>query len=226
MCNVRGVIFGAKSLTSDEVENKKIIEVGSYDINGSLRNIYETWNPKEYIGVDIEPGPGVDIVCSAEDIIDKFGENSFDIVISTELLEHIKSWRMIISNLKNICKPNGIIIITTRSKGFPYHGYPYDFWRFELDDVKQIFSDFIIDKIESDTTDPGVFLKLRKPITFIENNLSDFPLFSIITEQRVLDIDEKVINNFLRNYNRKRFIANNLKYFIKKSGLNKLINCI
>lgn len=96
MCNEMCIIFGATNLTKEEVEGKKIIEVGSYDMNASLRPIIESWTPAEYVGVDIKKGPGVDIVCGAEDIIERFGKESFDIVISTELLEHVKDWRKVI----------------------------------------------------------------------------------------------------------------------------------
>jgi len=216
MCTSSCIIFGALSLTKGEVQDKKIIEIGSYDVNGSFRQLYEPWKPKEYIGVDIESGPGVDMICNAEDVLKNFGENSFDIVISTELLEHVENWRKVISNMKNICKPDGIIIITTRSKGFPYHGYPYDYWRYEIEDMNRIFSDFIVNKIENDKYFSGVFLKLRKPTNFIENNLSDYELFSIITNKRVLDIGDMALNNYLRSYSRKQYIRNKLKYILKK----------
>lgn len=110
MCDANCIIFGATNLTKAEVEGKKIIEVGSYDVNGSLRPIVENWNPAEYIGVDIEHGPGVDIICPAENLVEKFGINKFDLVISTCALEHIKNWGEAISNIKNICKPNGVIL--------------------------------------------------------------------------------------------------------------------
>ena len=204
MCNVRCIIFGAKNFTREEVEGKKILEVGSYDVNGTIRPVIELLNPLEYVGIDIEKGPGVDIVCKAEDIIKEFGKESFDIVISTELLEHIINWRKVISNFKNICKSDGIILITTRSYGCHYHGYPHDFWRYEIQDMNNIFSDCIIEKIEPDNYDPGVFIKVRKPKKFIENDLSDYKLYSMILKKRVKKIYNKNIKEFIHSYSRRQ----------------------
>jgi SAM-dependent methyltransferase len=189
MCNASGIAFGVKNLSLEEIKGKKIIEVGSCDVNGSLRPIIESWaEPAEYIGVDIERGPGVDVVCEAEKIIDAFGKESFDIVISTELLEHVKDWKKVISNIKKICKPNGIILITTRSKGFKYHGFPYDFWRYELDDLKEIFSDCKIIAIENDAVAPGVFLKAKRPDDFVEKDLTTYELFSVVVDKRIAEL--------------------------------------
>ena len=102
MCNASCIIFGATNLNKEQVEGKSILEVGSYDINGSLRPIIESWAPAEYVGGDIEEGPGVDLVCNVEDIIGRFGKERFDIVISTELLEHVTDWQKVISNIKNV----------------------------------------------------------------------------------------------------------------------------
>lgn len=163
MCNQSCIDFGEKALSPVEIKGKRVIEVGSYNINESLRDYIENGKPSEYIGVDILEGPGVDIVCKAENIVETFGQNSFDIVVSTELLEHVEDWRTVISNLKNICKIGGTILISTRSLGFPHHSYPYDFWRYEIIDMKNIFSDCGIMILESDNQEPGVFLKAIKP---------------------------------------------------------------
>lgn len=196
MCNVNCIIFGVKNLSKDEVKGKRIIEVGSYDTNGSLRPVIEMWQPAEYVGVDIKRGPGVDIICSADNLVDKFGKESFDMVISTELFEHVKDWRKAISNIKNICKTNGIILITTRSYGFAYHSYPYDFWRYELDDMKNIFSDCRILTLKKDPQDPGVFLKVKKPGNFFEKDPRDYKLYNIVINKRVVNMSDKSFLNF------------------------------
>jgi SAM-dependent methyltransferase len=198
MCNISGIAFGIKNLSIEEIEGKRIVELGACDVNGSLRPIFELWgNPAQYIGIDINKGPGVDVVCRAENILDVFGKERFDIVISTELIEHVRDWRMIISNIKNVCKPNGTILVTTRSKGFKYHGYPYDFWRYELDDLEVIFSDCEIIAIENDPSAPGVFLKARKPDEFVEKNLEAYPLYSVVVDQGVSELKDLDLRIFL-----------------------------
>jgi len=219
MCNASCIIFGATNLTIDQVKGKRVLEVGSYDVNGSLRPIIESWAPLEYIGVDIEEGPGVDLVCDVDDIVDRFGKESFDIVISTELLEHVRDWKKVISNIKNVCKQNGIMLITTRSYGFPYHAYPNDFWRFELLDLENIFSDCIIEKLEQDRAHPGVFIKARKSNDFLEKNLSDYELYSMIADKRVKDIDQISFTRFQKRYQRRlvrRRLEKRIKQFVSR----------
>ena len=196
MCHVSCIVFGVKNLTKEEVKGKRILEVGSYDLNGSLRPIIELWGPAEYIGIDIEKGPGVDVICDAENLVEKFGKESFDVVISTELVEHVRDWRKVISNIKNICKPGGIILITTRSYGFGYHAYPYDFWRYELEDMKNIFSDCELLVLEKDFQKPGVFVKVKKLNKFVEKDLENHKLYSVIVNKREREITDKDFQNF------------------------------
>jgi SAM-dependent methyltransferase len=172
-------------LTERDIRGKTIIDVGAVDINGSLRPFCEQFGPAQYLGVDIELGKGVDQICKVEDLVSTFGSNRFDVVITTEMLEHVPDWYTAIHNLKEILKPGGKIIITTRSFGFGYHGNPYDFWRYEIPDMKVLFSDFDIQKLQSDYPEPGVFLSAIKPANYVENNsIQDYKLYSIILDRR------------------------------------------
>lgn len=196
MCNANCILFAAINLLDYEIRGKDVIEVGSLDINGSVRPFIMKFKPSKYIGIDLREGPGVDIVCDAINLVEKFGKESFEIVISTELLEHVKEWRTVISNIKNLCKSNGIILLTTRSYGFDYHDYPYDYWRFELEDMVEIFSDCDIISLEKDLSSPGLFIKVKKPKIFLENDLSSYKLYSVITGKRVKDISDIQLKNF------------------------------
>lgn len=180
MCNPECVTFIRDNLTQAEVDGKRIIDVGSFNVNGSARDAIVNYHPEQYIGTDIVPGFCVDIVLDAENLLDVFQPESFDIVISTEMLEHCGDWRLIIHNMKALVKKGGSILITTRSKGFPYHEWPIDHWRFELADMQEIFADFTITALQSDPREPGVFIKAVKPIDYVEKDLSAYSIYEII----------------------------------------------
>src|SRR2546426_1965120 len=198
MCTANCVLFGFRALTAKDVTNKRILEVGSRSVNGSLRQIVESLMPNEYTGVDLEPGPGVDMICGVERVVKTFGQASFDVVISTELLEHVLDWRSAISNIKMVCRRDGLIVLTTRSVGFHYHGYPNDFWRYGPEDIQFIFRDMEILMVERDAIEsPGVFAKIRKPHDFREADISDIELYSVIERMRIKDMDVRRLRRFL-----------------------------
>lgn len=211
MCNPACLQFAISHLTPEEVADKKVIEVGSMNVNGSARSFLETLKPQSYLGVDLAEGPGVDRICDIADLYQRFGKDQFDLVISTELLEHVEDWRGAISNLKAVLKPGGALLITTRSRGFRYHGYPFDFWRYELSDLQAIFSDLQIEALEKDPLSPGVFVKARKPIEFIENDLGDYRLYSIIAKRRCVRVGD-LQRRWYMAYRRWRLSIKRLKH--------------
>lgn len=179
MCHGSCLKFASKHLTKYLCPGRRILEVGSLNVNGSSRTTIEPLAPSEYIGVDISPGKGVDTICRAENLVSHFGKDSFDIVISTELLEHVQDWKPVVSNIKNVCKPNGFILITTRSPGFPYHPCPIDIWRYTVPDFKHIFSDFTILDLIPDPQVKGVFIFAYKPKPFTENDISNYSVSKV-----------------------------------------------
>ncbi len=201
MCNKSCIEFGRANLGEADVRGKSVIEVGALDVNGSLRDDVEALKPTQYLGVDIEMGPRVDQVCNAYELLDRFGPESFDLLITTELMEHVRDWRKVVSNFKRLLRPLGSILITTRSKGFAYHGYPFDYWRYETSDMQALFSDFQIEALEKDPLSPGVFLKARKPERFLENDLNSYQLYSIIKQARANSITlQDLIDLYRRGY--------------------------
>ncbi len=207
MCHASVIFFGVKNLSREDIENKRVIDVGSHNYNGNMSIVAEKMNPKEYIGVDMIPGPGVDVVCLAENLVEKFGVESFDTVISNELMEHARNWREVISNMKRVLKPGGNILLTTRGKGFKIHAYPHDYWRYDVEDMKKIFSDFDIEILIPDPQAPGVLLKAKKPHNFKENDLSAIDLFSVVTGTRSLTLSDKDVEVFMKNQERKKKLS-------------------
>ena len=186
MCHFSCLEFGANNISKKEIEGKKILEVGSRNVNGSLREILMQYKPYSYLGIDIVQGRGVDRVLDVSKARHTFGEDAFGVVVMTEVLEHIKDWKMAIHNIKHVLESGGLLFLTTRSKGFFRHSFPDDYWRFEVEDMQAIFSDFEILINKKDPQAAGIFLKARKPLEFdeTEKDLTDYEVYSIDEEVR------------------------------------------
>lgn len=153
--------FLQDNLRSKEIRGKDVLEVGSQDINGTPRDIILRYGPASYIGVDSGAGPGVDVVLDVRNLTAHFGSKRFDLVVSTEMLEHAEDWKAAVTQMKEILRLGGLLAVSTRGPGFPYHGFPHDYWRFTVEDFKAIFSDMAILVCAPDQV-PGVFLTARK----------------------------------------------------------------
>ncbi len=161
-----------------EVLGLDVLEVGSQDVNGSPREVIQPLSPRTYYGVDFCEGKGVDVVLDANDLVSRFGPASFDLVVSTEMLEHVRDWKTAIRQMKRVLKPGGFLVISTRGPGFPYHGHPHDYWRYTVRDFERIFSDLRILVCKEDVS-PGVLFKAFKYPNVPETDLSGISVEAI-----------------------------------------------
>jgi SAM-dependent methyltransferase len=110
-------------------------------------------------------GPGVDLVADAASLPEVLGQA--DVVISTEMLEHAADWQAAMRGMIDVLAPDGVLVLTTRSEGFPVHGYPDDHWRFPVESMAEILGSagLTVERCEPDPdpASPGVFAKARKP---------------------------------------------------------------
>ncbi|WP_417768501.1 glycoside hydrolase family 99-like domain-containing protein [Stappia sp.] len=109
---------------------KRILDVGSMNVNGTLRDVAPA--NCDYVGTDIAPGPAVDVITNTAEAGLPFADDSFDIVVSTSCFEHDQMFWQTFLELLRVVRPNGFVYINAPSNG-PYHGYPYDNWRFYPD---------------------------------------------------------------------------------------------
>lgn len=96
--------------------DKHVLEVGSLDINGSVRKFFKNC---EYTGIDLGEGPGVDVV---ENGATFKSSKLFDTTISCECFEHDATWKETFQNMINNTKNNGMVIFTAASTGRREHG--------------------------------------------------------------------------------------------------------
>src|SRR5690348_1137632 len=106
-----------------------VLEVGSFDVNGNPRHHFKAEKFTNYTGIDMREGPCVDRVMNTQQL--DFSDDSFDVIVDAERMEHDNRFWVTIKEQFRVCRPGGHIIITTRSWGsFPPHDYPNDYWRF------------------------------------------------------------------------------------------------
>jgi SAM-dependent methyltransferase len=100
----------------DKFKNCNVLDIGSLDINGNNRFLFENY---KYIGVDIGPGNNVDVVSKGHEYK---SDILFDVVISSECFEHDIHYIETIKNCINLTKPGGLFTFTCASTGRPEHG--------------------------------------------------------------------------------------------------------
>ena len=106
-----------------------IVDIGSQDVNGSLRSVAPKNN--KYIGLDFESGKGVDVVITDPYSL-PFENESVDVAVSSSCFEHSEFFWLLFNESLRILKPTGLLYINAPSNGW-YHRYPVDCWRFYPD---------------------------------------------------------------------------------------------
>ncbi len=140
------------------LSNLPVLEVGSQNVNGSVRDHFST---DSYIGVDIGPGNSVDRIEDAERLSDPSA--TWPVVISCEMLEHARRPWMAVAEMARVCSSPGHVILSCRgydTRGcWSVHGYPDDYWRVSEGAMRVMMEDAGLEVLEilSDPEGPGVF---------------------------------------------------------------------
>lgn len=91
----------------------RVLELGSLDINGSVREFFN--KATCYVGVDIVAGPCVDIVTPAMNTSFEFDE--FDTLISFSMFEHDPTWEQSYRHNLQWLKSGGMIFLCWGAEG-------------------------------------------------------------------------------------------------------------
>lgn len=91
-------------------KNKRVLEIGAANINGSVREFFQDC---EYIGIDVAPYSGVDIVSVAHEYSEPDG--SFQVVCSTSELEHDMYWLKTLKKMVDLTCSGGLIFFSCAS---------------------------------------------------------------------------------------------------------------
>lgn len=97
--------------------NQKVLGIGTFNVCGSED---EFFTDCDYSGLDLGPGPGVDIICPAQDY--DAPDETYDTIISCECFEHNPFYKETIINAVRLLKKGGLFLFTCATTGRPVHG--------------------------------------------------------------------------------------------------------
>jgi SAM-dependent methyltransferase len=106
-----------------------IVEIGSYQPHGQeevaeLRGLFPG---KEYLGIDVRPGPGVDLVEDVETL--GLADSSVGTVLALNTFEHVRHFWRGFEEVRRVLRPGGALLVCCPFY-FHVHNFPSDYWRF------------------------------------------------------------------------------------------------
>ncbi|MGA7559001.1 MAG: class I SAM-dependent methyltransferase [Terriglobales bacterium] len=114
--------------------------------------------PNHYV-LDVEPAYSVDVVGDARQM--PFSDASMDVVLITQVLEHIPDPIAVIAEIRRVLKPGGTLLLSVPSI-FPQHGSPGDYWRYMPQGLHWILRDFHNVTVKGEAgTIPSIFLVIN-----------------------------------------------------------------
>lgn len=119
-----------------------IVEIGSkrFPAQEKLANLRTIFAGRDFVGCDMELGPGVDRIENLESLSFKDGEVGTFILCDT--LEHVRDIDKAMAELSRCLDPHHGILIATSVMLFPVHGFPNDYWRFTPEGFRQLGRQF------------------------------------------------------------------------------------
>jgi SAM-dependent methyltransferase len=124
----------------------------------------------DVVGIDMEPGEGVDLVLDLEESIPPDLIFSFDHVECMSVLEHSRRPWLLAANIERMLRPGGTLFAAVPFI-WRHHDYPDDYFRFTVSGLASLFPDvnFVARSYVHRQIEPDKKIKAQK--------LGGFPYF-------------------------------------------------
>jgi SAM-dependent methyltransferase len=124
------------------------------------------------VSLDLRPGPGVQVVGDAQAL--GIADATFDVVLCTEVLEHLPEPQMAIDEMFRVLKPGGQLLLTTRFL-FPIHDAPHDYFRYTKYGLRHLLRRFEILELQEETDAVGTLAVLLQRLGMQAQTLGRTP---------------------------------------------------
>jgi ubiquinone/menaquinone biosynthesis C-methylase UbiE len=103
------------------------------------RHIFDHDGIERYDVLDVHPSAHVTIVGDLQHC-PQIADNTYDVIVCTQVLEHVPNPFAAAGELHRILKPGGQLLLTVPAV-YPYHAVPRDYWRFTKDSLDLLFGE-------------------------------------------------------------------------------------
>ena len=136
-CFLHGVM---RAITETFTLPDPILEIGSYQVTGQEKlNLRHLLPGRDYTGVDLRTGPGVDCVADVEDLPQATG--SVGTVLAMNTFEHVRRFWLGFDAVRRVLRPDGVFVVSCPFF-FRIHDYPSDYWRFTPAALEALLDDY------------------------------------------------------------------------------------
>jgi SAM-dependent methyltransferase len=125
------------------------------------------------VALDIKPGAGVQVLGDAQAL--GLAANVFDVVLCTEVLEHLPEPQQAIDEMHRVLKPGGTLLLTTRFL-FPIHDAPHDYFRFTKYGLRHLLRRFDVLELQEEADSVGTLAVLMQRLGMQAETLRATPL--------------------------------------------------
>ncbi|MBI2034170.1 MAG: class I SAM-dependent methyltransferase [Candidatus Levybacteria bacterium] len=138
-----------------KIKSKKLDII---DIGSGAKPYFSLFSPyaRKYVGVDIDPRVA-DVVASGESL--PLTDNSFDLAVSFQTLEHCQYPSQVVAEMKRVLRPKGFVILTTHGI-WMHHPCPHDYYRWTNEGLHELFTGFAKVDVEPTLTSWSTLLQL------------------------------------------------------------------
>jgi len=118
-----------------------VLEIGSRQVAGqeAIADLRAFFPGKEYVGLDLSPGPGVDCVADVESLPQ--ADRSVGTVLAMNTFEHVPRFWRGFEEIRRVLRPDGMALVSCPFY-FYIHRYPSDYWRFTPEALELLLGDY------------------------------------------------------------------------------------
>jgi SAM-dependent methyltransferase len=125
-------------------------------LHSNKSDAHARFSKAEYVGFDFHPGPNVDVVGDAHRLSEYFEKESFDIIYSIAVFEHLAMPWVVATEIARLLKPGGIVLVKTHLS-YGSHERPWHFFQFSDMALRVLFSPALgFECIEAGASNPMV----------------------------------------------------------------------